>query len=92
MVHRVACGGVQTERAQERMQQVMQSVSQVSALLGDVGHAAQEQWKGLAQVNSAVADRNVFTWPSAGHGERACCHRSVAKTSAVALRRQTEDL
>jgi aerotaxis receptor len=62
---RVASGGVQTERAQERMQQVLQSVSQVSALLGEVSHAAQEQQMGLSQVNSAVADMDGITQQNA---------------------------
>ncbi len=35
---------------------MLQSVSQVSALLGEVSHAAQVQQMGLSQVNSAVAD------------------------------------
>jgi aerotaxis receptor len=62
---RVASGGVQTERAQERMQQVLQSVGQVSALLGEVSHAAQEQQMGLSQVNSAVSDMDGITQQNA---------------------------
>ena len=62
---RVASGGTQTARAQERMQQVVQSVSQVSALLGEVSHAAQEQQLGLSQVNSAVSDMDGITQQNA---------------------------
>ncbi len=86
---RVASSGVQTERAQERMQQVLQSMSQVSALLGEVSHAAQEQQQmGLSQVNSAVADMDgiaqqnaamveelAATAQSLPHPKRACCAR-----------------
>lgn len=62
---RVAGGSVQTHAAQERMQQVLQSVTQVSALLGEVSTAGQEQQLGLSQVNSAVAQMDTITQQNA---------------------------
>ena len=62
---RVAGGSTQTKVAQERMQQVLQSVSQVSALLGEVSTAGQEQQLGLSQVNSAVAQMDTITQQNA---------------------------
>jgi aerotaxis receptor len=67
---RVASGGVQTGQAQERMQQVLQSVGQVSALLSEVSHAAREQQTGLSQVNSAVAQMDGITQQNAAMVEQ----------------------
>jgi aerotaxis receptor len=63
---RVSLGSQQTEQAQDRMNQVLQSVGQVSALLGEVSGAAQEQQMGLSQVNSAVANMDTITQQNAG--------------------------
>ncbi|AOW15214.1 chemotaxis protein [Hydrogenophaga crassostreae] len=62
---RVAGGSAQTQLAQERMKQVLVSVSQVSALLGEVSKAGQEQQLGLSQVNSAVAQMDTITQQNA---------------------------
>jgi aerotaxis receptor len=62
---RVADGSAQTQMAQERMQQVLQSVGQVSAILGEVSTAGQEQQLGLSQVNSAVAQMDSITQQNA---------------------------
>ena len=62
---RVASGSAQTQMAQQRMQQVLQSVGQVSALLSEVSTAGQEQQLGLSQVNSAVAEMDTITQQNA---------------------------
>ena len=62
---RVAGGSAQTQQAQERMQHVLQSVGQVSALLSEVSTAGQEQQLGLSQVNSAVAQMDTITQQNA---------------------------
>jgi aerotaxis receptor len=83
---RVASGGVQTERAQERMQQVLQSVSQVSALLGEVSHAAHEQQMGLSQVNSAVADMDGITQQNAAMVEELAATAQSLTGQVVSVR------
>lgn len=62
---RVSTGGQHTQRAQERMQQVLQSVGHVSAMLGDVRDAAQQQQAGVEQVNGAVSDMEGITQQNA---------------------------
>jgi aerotaxis receptor len=62
---RVAGGSTQTQRAQERMQEVLRSVTQVSALLADISTAGKEQELGLSQVNSAVAQMDTITQQNA---------------------------
>ncbi|MEZ5702740.1 MAG: methyl-accepting chemotaxis protein [Burkholderiaceae bacterium] len=62
---RVAGGSTQTQRAQERMQEVLRSVTQVSALLADISTAGHEQQQGLSQVNSAVAQMDTITQQNA---------------------------
>jgi aerotaxis receptor len=83
---RVASGGAQTERAQERMQQVLQSVSQVSALLGEVSHAAHEQQMGLSQVNSAVADMDGITQQNAAMVEELAATAQSLTGQVVSVR------
>ncbi|WP_291013845.1 PAS domain-containing methyl-accepting chemotaxis protein [Hydrogenophaga sp.] len=82
---RVASGGAQTERAQERMQQVLDSVGQVSALLGEVSSAAHEQQVGLSQVNSAVADMDGITQQNAAMVEElaATAHSLTGQVTSV---------
>jgi aerotaxis receptor len=62
---RVEIGSQQTQQAQDRMQRVLESVGQVSALLGEVSGAAQEQQSGLSQVNTAVASMDGITQQNA---------------------------
>jgi aerotaxis receptor len=62
---RVAGASEQTKLAQERMQQVLQSVGHVSAILGEVSTAGKEQQLGLSQVNSAGAQMDSITQQNA---------------------------
>ena len=62
---RVADGSAQTQMAQDRMQQVLTAVGHVSAILGEVSTAGQEQQLGLSQVNSAVAQMDSITQQNA---------------------------
>ncbi len=82
---RVASGGAQTERAQERMQEVLDSVSQVSALLSEVSSATTEQQTGLSQVNSAVADMDGITQQNAAMVEElaATAHSLTGQVTSV---------
>ncbi len=62
---RVDAGNRQTLQAQQRMQEVLQSVGQVSTLLGEVSTAAQEQQQGVSQVNEAVTHMDGITQQNA---------------------------
>jgi methyl-accepting chemotaxis protein len=86
---RVASGGAQTQRAQGRMQQVLDSVSQVSALLGEVSSATHEQQTGLSQVNSAVADMDGITQQNAAMVEELAATAYSRVRSPASRRRST---
>jgi aerotaxis receptor len=62
---RVESGSHQTESAQERMQQVLQVVGNVSVLLGEVSTAANEQQIGVSQVNETVTHLDGITQQNA---------------------------
>ena len=62
---RVTIGGRHTQQAQERMQQVLESVGHVNTVLGEVRGAAQQQQIGVEQVNRAVAHMDGITQQNA---------------------------
>jgi aerotaxis receptor len=82
---RVDAGGLHTRHAQERMQQVLQSVGHVSTMLGDVSAAAQRQQAGVEQVNTAVTAMEGITQQNAALVEE-------LSASAHALNSQVDDV
>ncbi len=62
---RVAAGAQQTQAARERMHEALHSVGEVSALLLEINHAAQEQQIGMSQVNEAVTHMDGITQQNA---------------------------
>ncbi|MDP1900191.1 MAG: methyl-accepting chemotaxis protein [Rubrivivax sp.] len=62
---RVTSGAQQTQAARERMQEALHSVEQVSTLLVEINHAAQEQQLGMSQVNEAVTHMDGITQQNA---------------------------
>jgi aerotaxis receptor len=62
---RVNAGSRHTQAAQQRMNEALQAVQDVSALLGHISSAAGEQQLGVAQVNQAVNELDTITQKNA---------------------------
>jgi aerotaxis receptor len=62
---RVVTGAQLTQAARDRMHEALQSVGQVSTLLAEINHAAQEQQLGVSQVNEAVTHLDSITQQNA---------------------------
>lgn len=62
---RISAGGVQTEEAINRMNNVLQSVGKVSDVLSEISHAASEQTLGISQVNEAITQMDSITQQNA---------------------------
>ncbi len=82
---RVEAGNRQTGQVRTHMHDVVNSFTEVQALLDRVSHAAVEQQGGVAQVNSAVAHIDGLTQQNAAMVEELAA-------SAQALTRQVENV
>ena len=84
-VEQVQSGAGLVGQAGQTMQEIVQSVGQVSGLLGEISHALGEQSEGIAHVNQAVA-----------HMDGATQHNAVlvqqATQAAAALNARAGDL
>ncbi len=78
---RVADGTSATGGALERMDETLQAVAQVDALLADINTATDEQQQGIAQINNAIADLDVITQQNAALVEQVAA-------AALSLRKQ----
>ena len=58
-------GAVQMQSARQTIEEVVQSVAHVNALMGQIGMATREQSQGIAQVNEAVIDLDRVTQQNA---------------------------
>ncbi|QIL44567.1 PAS domain-containing protein [Acidovorax sp. HDW3] len=65
----IARGALLMQSAGQTIEQVVQSVSHVNALMGQMGVAAHEQTQGIAQVNEAVTDLDQVTQQNAALAE-----------------------
>ena len=78
---RVADGTSATGGALERMDETLQAVAQVDALLADINAATDEQQQGIAQINHAISDLDVITQQNAALVEQVAA-------AALSLRKQ----
>ncbi len=67
---RVATGNDQTELAQQRMQEALQSVSELNTVLSGIRDAATEQKLGISQINEAVSHMDSMTQMNAAMVEQ----------------------
>ena len=58
-------GGELTQVAQNTMQEALQAVERVGALVETISHGAREQLSGISQVNSAVSQLDSITQQNA---------------------------
>ncbi len=64
-LERVEQGNVQVERAGQTMQDVVTSIEQVNAIVGDITRASVEQSEGVSQVGQAVSQLDQATQQNA---------------------------
>lgn len=76
-VNRVRAGGEQVHRTGETMQDIVQSIARLAAIVQEIAEASREQSKGLAQINDVVANLDDVTQQNAALVEET----SAASTS-----------
>ena len=84
-VDRVAAGSQLVDQAGATMQEVVQSISRVNQIMGDISGASDEQSAGVAQIGQAVTQMDQTTQQNA-----ALVEESAA--AADKLRQQAEEL
>ena len=84
-VEKVASGAAQVEEARKTVDEVVEGISRVSAMMGQVNLASQEQRSGLGQVTQAVSLMDEATQQNA-----ALVEQSAA--AAASLRQQASEL
>ncbi|MBV8250365.1 MAG: methyl-accepting chemotaxis protein [Comamonas sp.] len=84
-VSQVESGAGLVGQAGETMQDIMQSVGQVTGLLGEISQALREQSEGIAHVNTAVAHMD-------GTNQENAALVMQATQAAIALNARTQDL
>lgn len=82
---RVETGVRQVDRATQSMTEILSSVRKVSALMGEIAAASEEQSKGIEQVNVAVAQMDQVTQQNAALVEQ-------ASAAALSLTEQASQL
>ena len=70
-------GGEQVHRTGETMQDIVQSIARLAAIVQEIAEASREQSKGLAQINDVVANLDDVTQQNAALVEET----SAASTS-----------
>ena len=78
------------QSASQTIDQVVQSVAHVNALMGQMGVAAREQSEGISQVNEAVTLLDRDTQQNAALAEQSAAASRVMSDSAAVLGRTLE--
>jgi len=86
-VERVEQGSRQGSAAAATMDEVVQSITRVSSLIGEVSAAAQEQNSGVAQVSDAVSQMDQATQQNAALVEESAAAAESLRQQAGALQR-----
>ena len=84
-VQKVDTGGKLVDAAGATMQQIVNSVSEVAAIMGEIAKASQEQSAGIEQISLAVTDMDNTTQQNAALVEQAAA-------AAASMREQAEQL
>ncbi|GAA5134052.1 methyl-accepting chemotaxis protein [Alloalcanivorax gelatiniphagus] len=84
-VTRTRQGSELVRRAGATMKEIVDSVTPVSELIGDISTGAREQSRGIGQVNTAVAEMDVMTQQNAAMVQQ-------TSSSAAEMRRHAERL
>ncbi len=84
-VAKVALGSDLADRAGKTMDEIVSSVKRVTAIMGEITAASQEQDAGIAQVNSAVGQMHQATQQNAALVEEAAAAAGSLHTQAENL-------
>ncbi len=83
--HRVEQGQQRTQAAQATMVEVVEGVQRVSAVVGEISHASQEQLAGISEVNTAVGQLDTITQENAALVEQVAAAAQGLTRTAVAV-------
>ena len=86
-VDKVDAGSRLVERAGATMQDVVASIGRLSALVGDISAASDEQQGGIEQVNVAITQMDGITQENAALVEQAAAAAAAMQEQAVQLAR-----
>jgi methyl-accepting chemotaxis protein len=85
-VERVDAGSGQVAVAGERMKEIVQSITRVSDIMGEIEAASVEQSTGIEQVNQAVSQMDTVTQQNAALVEQAAAAAAALDEQAARLR------
>ncbi|MYN07210.1 methyl-accepting chemotaxis protein [Massilia sp. FT127W] len=84
-VNQVEAGSMLVSQAGETMNEVVQSVRRVTAIMGEITVAGQQQSAGIEQVNRAIAEMDAVTQQNAALVEEATAASQSMRTQAGGL-------
>jgi methyl-accepting chemotaxis protein len=84
-VGQVAAGTRQVDQAGATMRQIVDSVHQVTVIIGEIAAASQEQGAGIEQVNTAVVEMDRVTQQNAALVEEAAAAAAAMREQAAQL-------
>ena len=82
---KVSLGNRLVHEAGQTMAGIVGSVDQVSALIGDITHATQEQSSGISQINQAVGQLDTMTQQNSAMVEQLAAAASSLQTQAQVM-------
>ncbi|WP_312518928.1 methyl-accepting chemotaxis protein [Massilia sp.] len=81
----VAAGTRQVDQAGATMRQIVDSVQQVTLIIGEIAAASQEQGAGIEQVNTAIVEMDRVTQQNAALVEEAAAAATAMREQAAQL-------
>ncbi|MEG1051950.1 MAG: methyl-accepting chemotaxis protein [Janthinobacterium sp.] len=86
-VEKVGAGSKLVDQAGATMQEVVDSVQRLSAIIGDITDASEEQRVGIEQVNEAISQMDQVTQQNAALVEQAAAAADALQQQAASCRR-----
>ncbi len=84
-VQKVATGTSLVDNAGATMENIVQSISRVTGIMGEISHASDEQSAGIEQVNQAINEMDQVTQQNAALVEEASAAAEAMQEQAVHL-------
>jgi methyl-accepting chemotaxis protein len=84
-VQKVQAGSSQVDRAGATMNEIVQSIGQVSAIMSEIASASEEQRAGIEQVNKAIVEMDRVTQQNAALVEQATAAAQSMQDQAAEL-------
>jgi methyl-accepting chemotaxis protein len=83
----VEAGGAQVQQAGRTMQEIVESIRQVTAIMGEIAAASERQTQDIERVHAAVGDMNTVTQQNAALVEQAAAGAQALQDQAEQLER-----